>query len=93
MARKTRTPKIVVSPEVKEDLLKILFAGSLTAEVAEKLLTKNWVKELEKYFEKPVETPVELPKNIKYKQAYEKLARQIEKMNELVVKIAEETKE
>ena len=90
-----RAKKEQVAPEVKNDLLNILFDGLLTPEVAEKLLSKNWVKDLTKYFEKPVVTPEVLPvqKNVKYKQAYEKLANQIEKMNELVVKIKEETKE
>jgi len=87
MARKPRTPK--VDTQKKQDLIDILFGNDETIQaIGERCLTKDWLKEIEKYFEKPVETPapVKAPKNIKYKAMYEKLAKNIENMNAVVLK-------
>jgi hypothetical protein len=94
MPRKPRTPK-VVNPQVKTDLLDILVGidDTTLVGIAEKFFKKDWVKELEDYFNKknsvPV-TPVKPPKNIKYKAMYEKLAKNIENMNAVVLKNKEE---
>jgi hypothetical protein len=87
MARKPRTPK--VDTLKKQNLIDVLFGkGETIQEIGEKCLQPDWLKELEKYFDKPVITPepTKTPKNIKYKAMYEKLAKNIENMNAVVLK-------
>jgi hypothetical protein len=82
-----------VNPKVQ--MIELLFGKDVSVEFAEKMLTKGWFENLEKHYQ-PEETPVETPKptkNVKYKQAYLKLAKQVENMNAVVLKIKNEIEE